>query len=118
LSGERVRIEHWVLAERLGQTAARNILGAEEPFRAVPFFWSRHYDVSIQYVGSAAGFEAADSVGDPRRGRGAVLFKRRGRTLAVASVGDAHLSLEAELALESGDPAKIAAWERRFRAAA
>jgi 3-phenylpropionate/trans-cinnamate dioxygenase ferredoxin reductase subunit len=117
-TGERVRVEHWVLAQRLGQVAARNILGAGERFRAVPFFWSRHYDVSIQYVGSAAGFEAADSVGDPRRGRGAVLFKRRGRTLAVASVGDAHLSLEAELALESGDPAKIAAWERRFRAAA
>jgi 3-phenylpropionate/trans-cinnamate dioxygenase ferredoxin reductase subunit len=118
LSGERVRIEHWVLAERLGQAAARNILGADEPFHAVPFFWSRHYDVSIQYVGSAAGYEAADSVGDPRHGQGAVLFKRGGRTLAVASVGDSRASLEAELALESPDPAEILEWERRLRAAA
>jgi NADPH-dependent 2,4-dienoyl-CoA reductase/sulfur reductase-like enzyme len=113
-SGERVRIEHWVLAERLGQTAARNILGGDERFRAVPFFWSRHYDVSIQYVGSAAGFETADSVGDPRHGQGAVLFKRGGRTRAVASVGAARLSLEAELALESGDEAAIVDWERRL----
>jgi 3-phenylpropionate/trans-cinnamate dioxygenase ferredoxin reductase subunit len=118
LSGERVRIEHWVLAERLGQAAARNILGAEERFRAVPFFWSRHYDVSIQYVGSAAGWQDADSVGDPRHGQGTVLFKREGRTLAVASVGDSRVSLEAELALESPAPAEIVEWERRLRAAA
>ena len=118
LSGERVRIEHWVLAERLGQAAARNILGAEQPFRAVPFFWSRHYDVSIQYVGSAAGWQDADSVGNPRHGQGTVLFKREGRTLAVASVGESRVSLEAELALESPDPAEIVEWERRLRAAA
>lgn len=118
LSGERVRIEHWVLAERLGQAAARSILGSEEPFRAVPFFWSRHYDVSIQYVGSAAGFEVADPAGDPRHGKGAVLFKRGGRTLAVASVGDARVSLEAEIALERGDAAALAEWERRLRAVA
>ena len=118
LSGERVRIEHWVLAERLGQAAARNILGAEEPFRAVPFFWSRHYYVSIQYVGSAAGWQDADSVGDPRHSQGVVLLKRRGRVLAVASVGDARASLEAEIALESADPVEIVEWERRLRAAA
>jgi 3-phenylpropionate/trans-cinnamate dioxygenase ferredoxin reductase subunit len=116
--GEPVRIEHWALAQRLGQAAARNILGAEQPFRAVPFFWSRHYDVSIQYVGSGAGSDAAEPVGDPRHGKGAVLFKREGRTRAVASVGDARVSLEAELALESGEPAQIAEWERRLRAAA
>jgi 3-phenylpropionate/trans-cinnamate dioxygenase ferredoxin reductase subunit len=118
LSGEHVRIEHWVLAERLGQASARNILGAEEPFRAVPFFWSRHYDVSIQYVGLAASWKDADSVGDPRHGQGSVLFKREGRALAVASVGDARASLEAEIALESGDPGEIVEWERRLRATA
>jgi NADPH-dependent 2,4-dienoyl-CoA reductase/sulfur reductase-like enzyme len=117
-SGESVRIEHWVLAERLGQAAARNILGAGEPFRAVPFFWSRHYDISVQYVGSAASWEDADSVGDPRHGQGSVVFRKGGRALAVATVGDSRASLEAELALESGDPAEIVEWERLLRAAA
>lgn len=117
-SGERVRIEHWVLAERLGRAAARNILGAEQPFRAVPFFWSRHYDVSIRYVGSAIGSDGAEVVGDPRHGRGAVLFRRGGRTVAVASVGVPRASLEAELALESADPAAIVEWERGLRASA
>jgi hypothetical protein len=47
-----------------------------------------------------------------------VVFRKGGRTLAVASVGDSRVSLEAELALEGGDPAEIVEWERRVRAAA
>lgn len=116
-TGEPVRIEHWVLAERLGKTAARNILGAAEPFRAVPFFWSRHYDTSIQYVGSGSGWDKSDSVGAPRQGRGAVFLRKGGRLIAVASVGDPQVSLEAELVLEGGDPEAMIEWERRLRAA-
>jgi len=115
-AGEYVRIEHWVVAQQTGRTAARNILGAEERFRAVPFFWSRHYDTSLHYVGSAVEWEDAVPIGDPRHGKGAVLLQKGGRTIAVASAGDPRVSLEAELALESADPAAIADWERRLRA--
>src|SRR6185295_3673731 len=56
-SGARVRIEHWVVAERQGQAVARAMLGKGAPFRDVPFFWSAHYDAVLAYVGHAPSFE-------------------------------------------------------------
>jgi apoptosis-inducing factor 3 len=52
-SDETVRVEHWVVAQRQGQTSALNMLGLHARFDSVPFFWSQHYDVPINYVGHA-----------------------------------------------------------------
>ncbi|MGE0257573.1 MAG: FAD-dependent oxidoreductase [Alphaproteobacteria bacterium] len=101
-SGERLRIEHWVVAERQGQTAARNMLGRREPYRSVPFFWTQHYDVAIDYVGHAASWDAIDQDGDPNAHDVTLRFRRDGRTLAVSTIFRGQDSLRAEAAMEAG----------------
>jgi NADPH-dependent 2,4-dienoyl-CoA reductase/sulfur reductase-like enzyme len=99
-SGERIRVEHWVVAERMGQTAARNILGVLESFAAVPFFWTAQYDLTINYVGHATTWGEAVVSGDLAAGRGEVRYRATEGLLAVATVGEDRVSLDAELSLE------------------
>jgi apoptosis-inducing factor 3 len=103
ISGTDIRVEHWVVAERQGQTAARNMLGAAEKFSAPPFFWSNHYDSSILYVGHAGKWDSVAVSGDVETGDCAVAYKSAGKTLAVATVNRPMVSLEAEAALARGD---------------
>jgi NADPH-dependent 2,4-dienoyl-CoA reductase/sulfur reductase-like enzyme len=99
-SGGNIRVEHWVLAERQGQTAALNMMGNREKFTAVPYFWSQHYDVPINYVGHAENWDEIAVEGNIS-GRDCILrYIREGRTLAIAAIFRDHESLQAELAME------------------
>jgi NADPH-dependent 2,4-dienoyl-CoA reductase/sulfur reductase-like enzyme len=100
-TGERIRVEHWVVAERQGQTAALNLLGQREKFTAVPFFWSQHYDVPINYVGHAEKWDELSIEGDVAAKDCLVRFERGGRTLAVASIYRDVANLQAEVAMEA-----------------
>jgi hypothetical protein len=95
-------IRTWVVAERQGQTAALNLLGQREKFTAVPFFWSQHYDVPINYVGHAREWDEISIDGDVAAKDCLVRFDRAGRTLAVASIFRDVANLQAEVAMEVG----------------
>jgi NADPH-dependent 2,4-dienoyl-CoA reductase/sulfur reductase-like enzyme/nitrite reductase/ring-hydroxylating ferredoxin subunit len=99
-TGENIRVEHWVVAERQGQTAALNMMGLGLPFTAVPFFWSQHYDIPINYVGHAEKWEGIAIEGDIENKDCVLRYRRNGKTLAVASIFRDRESLEAEIAME------------------
>jgi len=99
-SGERIRVEHWVVAQRQGQAAAFNILGQGRPFDAVPFFWSQHYDVPINYVGHAESWDRISVDGDIQGRDCAVRYLRGDRVLAMASIYRDRENLEAEAKFE------------------
>jgi NADPH-dependent 2,4-dienoyl-CoA reductase/sulfur reductase-like enzyme len=100
ISGAPIRVEHWVVAERQGQVAARNILGKRQKLDYPPFFWSQHYDQPINYVGHAEKWDELQIDGSVEKGDCAVRYVAGGRVLAVATVGRDRESLAAEAAME------------------
>ncbi len=98
----RIRVEHWVVAQRQGQTAARNILGAREPFIVPPFFWSNHFDLHVHYVGHGSGNDHAIVSGDLKEKGASVILRDGDKLTAVASVGRDLENVKAEVALERG----------------
>jgi NADPH-dependent 2,4-dienoyl-CoA reductase/sulfur reductase-like enzyme/nitrite reductase/ring-hydroxylating ferredoxin subunit len=100
IGGAPIRVEHWVVAERQGQIAALNMLGERTPLRFAPFFWSQHYDVPINYVGHAEGWDEIEIDGEVTKRDCVVRYKRGGKVLAVASIYRDLDSLKAALAME------------------
>ena len=119
VSGEAVRIEHWVVAQRMGQTVARNILGQRQTFAAAPFFWSVHYDLQINYVGHAERWDRIDIHGRLGDRDCTIAYRvapdtEREQTLAVATIGRDKVSLAAETAFEKHDRAALREFGRKI----
>ena len=104
-SGRSIRVEHWLVAQRQGQVAAANMLGGALPYVDVPFFWTKHFDLSIRYLGHAEKSETITVDGNPAARDATVLFRDAGRTLAAATIGRDFQALEMERAMETGTSA-------------
>ena len=103
ITGAKIRVEHWVAAEREAQTAARNILGAGERYTAVPFFWSAHYDATISYVGHAERWDSIAVDGSIEQRDCELRYIDGGKATAVVTMGRDTTNLAAELALSRGE---------------
>jgi NADPH-dependent 2,4-dienoyl-CoA reductase/sulfur reductase-like enzyme len=105
-SNENIRVEHWVVAQRQGQVAAMNMLGARKAFNAVPYFWSQHYDIPINYVGHAERWDDIEIEGDLRAKDCLLRYRKDGRVCAVASIFRDAANLQAEVEMERNTAAK------------
>ena len=101
-SDVRLRIEHWVVAERQGQVVARNMLGHRDRFDDIPFFWSAHYDkLTIHYTGHVEKWDATKIEGDLNKMDCAVSYMVNGKRRAVATINRDRMNLLAEVELET-----------------
>jgi apoptosis-inducing factor 3 len=99
-TGKPIRVEHWAVAGRQGQVAARNAIGHRERYAAVPFFWSQHYDLVFAYVGHAERADDVELFGSLDAHNAAAVLRDGGRVAAVVTLFRDDISLAVEAAME------------------
>jgi NADPH-dependent 2,4-dienoyl-CoA reductase/sulfur reductase-like enzyme/nitrite reductase/ring-hydroxylating ferredoxin subunit len=106
-SEHRLRVEHWVVAQRQGQTAALNMLGQVKRFASIPFFWSQQFDINMRYIGHAKAPSRTELVGDLEDRNCAVTFFDGDRVAAVLTIGRDKQNLLIEEAMQRRDYNRI-----------
>ena len=101
VTGERTRIEHFVVAERQGKVAAANMLGLGKRLNFGALLLDRARWCSDRYVGRASGWDAVTCEGDFESGSLVARYFVDGRHCATATVGRDDANLEDELSLEA-----------------
>ncbi|MFE3229702.1 NAD(P)/FAD-dependent oxidoreductase [Nocardia sp. NPDC059228] len=104
--GCAMHLEHWQHAADSAQIAARNILGADESYDPLPYFWSHQLGHSLHYIGRHGRADTAEIRTDTRSGR-AVTWTRGGRPTAVLALDAPHLVRRARAALQAADRPEI-----------
>lgn len=87
VDGEHIRVEHWANAQKQGAAAARAMLGSEEPYSELPWFFSDQYDLRMQYVGHASAWDEVVLRGDVAGRKFAAFYLNEGLLLATMAIG-------------------------------
>jgi len=106
----RIRVEHWDNALKHGPAAARSMLGRDEPYEEIPWFWSDQYETNLQYAGHHTSWDELVVRGS-LEGRSFVAFYcTDGRVLAAVAVNrgtDLRRTIPLIKARRPVDPAKL-----------
>jgi 3-phenylpropionate/trans-cinnamate dioxygenase ferredoxin reductase subunit len=103
--GRRIHVEHWDVAMQQGIKAAANMLGAEEDYDVVPYFFSDLADwASMEYVGPAYEWDREVWRGNPDEGEFSVWYLQDGRVAGCLSVGRSEELAEARQMLAERTP--------------
>ncbi|MEP6978240.1 MAG: FAD-dependent oxidoreductase [Thermoleophilia bacterium] len=84
--GTRVRVEHWFNAANMGPVAAANMLGEDEPYDRIPYFYSDQFDTKMEYSGYAPEWDQVVLRGDPETRSFMAFWLEDDRVLAGMSV--------------------------------
>jgi NADPH-dependent 2,4-dienoyl-CoA reductase/sulfur reductase-like enzyme len=110
--GDVIRLESVQNAHDMANTVAKAIMGAKEPYHALPWFWSNQYDLKLQTAGLSLGFDATVLRGDPKSRKFTVVYLKDGKPIAFDCVGTMKDYVQARKLLESDcgriDPAQLA----------
>lgn len=82
----RIRLESVQNANDQATTVAKAIVGDEQPYHAVPWFWSNQYDLRLQTVGLSGGHDAIVVRGEPAARSFSVIYLKDGRVIALDCV--------------------------------
>lgn len=101
--GRRIHVEHWDVAMQQGVKAAANMLGADEDYDVVPYFFSDLADwASLEYVGPAYEWDREVWRGDRESGEFSVWYLQGGRVAGCLSVERSEDLAEARRMLAEG----------------
>jgi 3-phenylpropionate/trans-cinnamate dioxygenase ferredoxin reductase component len=110
LLGTRLRVEHWHNALEQGPAAARSMLGGDDPYDRIPYFFSDQYDVGMEYAGHATEWDEVVFRGDVEAREFIAFWVKDGRLLAGMNVNVWDVTDDIQALIRGGaqvDPAKL-----------
>jgi 3-phenylpropionate/trans-cinnamate dioxygenase ferredoxin reductase component len=106
--GRRLRFEHWDVALHAPEVAAANVLGGDEVYDPVPYFWSEQFGRMVQYAGYHGDADRLIWRGDPAGPMWAAGWLAAGRLVAILTVGRPRDLLQGRRIIASADPVDVA----------
>ena len=83
-----IRLESVQNANDMASVAAKAIMGDKQDYDAVPWFWSNQYDLRLQTVGIATGYDQTVLRGDPAERKFSLVYLREGEVIALDCVNN------------------------------